>query len=412
MWRETQRNIKWHNGNRSCAFLHLGCQSYIWSKVQSRSCWERAMNLAEEWIHLIGKRCTYRSAHQLSDPSSLGTSLFRRGEAKDISWICLTMFTTCCLSSCSPRTMVNALDASMCDYHISWLYSTGHAEFLCRTTLQLQTRVEKCILCAFSRSLLICDQKEGLRGLRHMQWILEVAGRVEHWMLARALTRRKPKTLNMAHFVVSDAKHMRFLLNVDEFSMLFFHFLERKLFCEGLGSVFGIGKKHIGPLSNPDRMQCSAQVTTPSTMAAVVVLAAGCCQSVSLTGCEAKAVRRKNLCGCSCVCETAFTCGQIHVLPSLVCSPCASVIMVPSTALSGLVGSMVHFLPPTHTMIIPASGENGWDQWGVKRRLHKSLSATAHDVSPFSIGWKTLKETSNHTPVLPRLHLVPWLQRA
>lgn len=291
MWRETQRNIKWHNGNRSCAFLHLGCQSYIWSKVQSRSCWERAMNLAEEWIHLIGKRCTYRSAHQLSDPSSLGTSLFRRGEAKDISWICLTMFTTCCLSSCSPRTMVNALDASMCDYHISWLYSTGHAEFLCRTTLQLQTRVEKCILCTFSRSLLICDQKEGLRGLRHMQWILEVAGRVEHWMLARALTRRKPKTLNMAHFVVSDAKHMRFLLNVDEFSMLFFHFLERKLFCEGLGSVFGIGKKHIGPLSNPDRMQCSAQVTTPSTMAAVVVLAAGCCQSVNL--CHSQAVRQK-----------------------------------------------------------------------------------------------------------------------
>lgn len=267
--------------------------------------------------------------------------------------------------------------------------------FICKWEL-------KNIICTISRSLLICVQKKGLRGLK--QWMLEVAGRVEYWMLACALTGRKPKTVNMAHFDVSDAKHVGSLLNVDESSMMLFHFSERKLSCEGLDSVFRMGKMHTGPLSNPDKMKHSAQVLTPSTMAAAVVLAAGCCQFVSLTGCEAKAVRRKNLCGCSYVCETDFTWEQVHVL-SLVCSPCASVIMVHSTVWNGLVGSTVHFFPPAHTMIISASGENGGSQWGVKRRMHKSLTAAAMKYHSFSIGWKTLKETSNHTLVLLRL---PW----
>lgn len=126
------------------------------------------------------------------------------------------MFITCCLSSCSLQLMVNALDASMCDYHISLLDSTGHAEFLCRIALLLQMRIEKHILCTISRSLVICVQQEGLRSLK--QWMLEVASRVEYWMLACTLTWRKPKTINMAHFVVSDAKHVRSLLNIDESS--------------------------------------------------------------------------------------------------------------------------------------------------------------------------------------------------
>lgn len=144
--------------------------SFIWDGSPSSGvrCSQRAAEKHQRILQRNGfiwleKGITYKSVHQLSDSSSLGTSFFRRTEAKDISWICPTMFITCCLSSCSPQPMVNELDASMCDYHISLLHSTGHAEFLHRTTLHLQMRVEKHYLHYFKKPTDLCSKERSQR---------------------------------------------------------------------------------------------------------------------------------------------------------------------------------------------------------------------------------------------------------
>lgn len=146
----------------------------------------------------------------------------------------------------------------------------------------------------------------------------------------------------MACFVAPDAKCMRFLLDVDECSMIFFHLWERKLPCEGLGPAFGMDKTCIQALG-AIRTEVSLQPRShPHQLH-------DCCSGLGsglLPTYVTHRMRDKSSEKGTPLWVQLSSSGnsdtEAHVL-SQVCSLCASLLTAPSTVLGGLVGSAVHF---------------------------------------------------------------------
>lgn len=192
---------------------------------------------------------------------------------------------------------------------------------------------------------------------------------------------KETKDNRHALFFVPDTKYMEFLLDVDEFSMLYSSTPRREscLWRSGLGPVFGTGKMYLCPLSSLDKSMSTARFIHTS------------CSS----GHKAIAVQ-----------ENFWGCSGPHLKTYIEACVLSEVCLLCVLCRQCLPWDYMVYWAVLYTAFSPIYRTLSATRW-----MHKSMITTAH--KPFLMHSRILlRATSNHTSLPPRLHPGSGLQRA